>query len=67
MQWFAAAHLLREADLSGWEEVTRHDVQEWIMWLLASYRAAYVSNQFPPCSSSSGSPPRTRSPTRWPG
>ena len=29
---------------TGWEEVRRQDVQEWIVWLLERYSAAYASN-----------------------
>ena len=46
VQWFAAAHLRRVAGRAGWEEVRRQDVQEWIVWLLERYSAAYASNQF---------------------
>ncbi len=31
---------------TGWEEVCRQDVQEWMAWLLGRYSAAYASNQF---------------------
>src|SRR5271169_6128565 len=46
VQWFAAAHLRRVAGRTGWEEVRRQDVREWIVWLLERYSAAYASNQF---------------------
>ena len=46
VQWFAAARLPREAGRARWEEVRRQDVQEWIVWLLGRYSAAYASNQF---------------------
>lgn len=46
VQWFAAAHLRRVAGRAGWEEARRQDVQEWIVWLLERYSAAYASNQF---------------------
>jgi site-specific recombinase XerD len=46
VQWFAAARLLRETSRTRWEEVRRQDVQEWIVWLLDRYSAAYASNQF---------------------
>ncbi len=46
VQWFAAARLRRVAGRAGWEEVRRQDVQEWIVWLLERYSAAYASNQF---------------------
>jgi site-specific recombinase XerD len=46
VQWFAAAHLLREPGQAGWREVSRQDVQEWVVWLLGRYSPAYASNQF---------------------
>jgi integrase len=46
VQWFATAHLRPVAGRAGWEEVRRQDVQEWIVWLLERYSAAYASNQF---------------------
>jgi site-specific recombinase XerD len=46
VRWFAAAHLLAEVGRTGWEEVRKRDVQEWIAWLLERYSAAYASNQF---------------------
>jgi site-specific recombinase XerD len=46
VQWFAAAHLVREAGRTRWEEAGRRDVQEWIVCLLGRYSAAYASNQF---------------------
>ena len=46
VQWFAAAHLLAVAGRTRWEEAARRDVQEWIVWLLDRYSAAYASNQF---------------------
>jgi len=46
VQWFAAAHLLRETGHAGWREVSRQDVQEWVVWLLGRYSPAYASNQF---------------------
>jgi site-specific recombinase XerD len=45
VQWFAA-HLLRENSRTRWEEVRRQDAQEWMVWLLERYSAAYASNQF---------------------
>src|SRR5215469_13194733 len=44
--WFAAAHLLREAGRTSWEQVGKHDVQQWMAWLLDRYSGAYASNQF---------------------
>jgi site-specific recombinase XerD len=46
VQWFAAARLRRTAGRTGWKEVRKQDVQEWIVWLLGLYRPAYASNQF---------------------
>ena len=46
VQWFAAARLLAGTRCSRWEEAGRQDVQEWIVWLLGRYSAAYASNQF---------------------
>jgi integrase/recombinase XerD len=46
VQWFAAAHLRRQPGCTGWEQVRRQDVQEWMAWLLGRYSAAYASNQF---------------------
>jgi len=43
--WFAA-HLLREAGRTGWEQAGNHDVQQWMVRLLGRYSAAYASNQF---------------------
>ncbi len=34
VRWFAAAHLLREAGRTGWEQAGKHDVQQWMVWLL---------------------------------
>jgi Phage integrase, N-terminal SAM-like domain len=44
--WFAAAHLLTQTGRTGWEQVGKHDVQQWMVWLLDRYSAAYASNQF---------------------
>jgi hypothetical protein len=46
VQWFAAAHLRREGNRTGWEEVGKRDMQEWVAWLLGRYSAAYASNQY---------------------
>jgi integrase len=46
VQWFAAAHLRRETDLTSWEEVGKQDIQRWIVWLLDRYSSAYASNQY---------------------
>jgi len=45
VQWFAA-RLLADTGCSRWQEAGRQDVQEWIVWLLERYSAAYASNQF---------------------
>ena len=46
VQRFAADRLRREPGRTSWAEVSKHDVQEWIAWLLGRYSAAYASNQF---------------------
>jgi site-specific recombinase XerC len=46
VQWFAAAHLRRETDLTSWEEVGKPDIQRWIAWLLDRYSSAYASDQY---------------------
>jgi integrase/recombinase XerD len=46
VQWFAAAHLRRQPGRANWEEVKRHDVREWIAWLLGRYSPAHAGNQF---------------------
>jgi site-specific recombinase XerD len=46
VQWFAAAYLRREGNRTGWEEVRKRDVREWVAWLLGQYSAAYASNQY---------------------
>jgi site-specific recombinase XerD len=46
VQWFAAAHLIRQQNRTCWEEVGKRDVQEWVTWLLGRYSAAYASNQY---------------------
>ena len=46
MRWFAAAHLRGKAGRTRWEEVSRQDVQQWMVWLLGRYSPAYASNQF---------------------
>jgi integrase/recombinase XerD len=46
VQWFAAAHLRLQSARSCWHEVRKHDVHEWMAWLLGRYSAAYASNQF---------------------
>jgi integrase/recombinase XerD len=44
--WFAAVRLLTQAGRTGWEQVGKQDVQQWMVWLLDRYSAAYASNQF---------------------
>jgi site-specific recombinase XerD len=46
VQWFAAARLPGHARHAGWEQVTVRDIQQWMMWLLGRYSAAYASNQY---------------------
>jgi site-specific recombinase XerD len=46
VQWFAAARLRGKAGRTGWDEVRKQDVQEWMVWLLGRYSPAYASNQF---------------------
>jgi site-specific recombinase XerD len=46
VRWFAAEHLLAETDKTRWEQVSRQDVQRWIVILLGRYSAAYASMQF---------------------
>ena len=46
VQWFAGEHLLEQAAGGAWEQVTRQDVQQWIVWLLDRYSSAYASNQY---------------------
>jgi len=44
--WFAAAHLLKQTGRTGWEQAGKQDVQQWMVWLLGRYSAAYASNQY---------------------
>jgi site-specific recombinase XerD len=46
VQWFAAAYLVQQTGRTRWEVVRKQDVQEWMVWLLDRYSAAYASNQF---------------------
>jgi site-specific recombinase XerD len=46
VQWFAAAHLLRETARLGWDQVGRQDIQAWMVWLLDRYSDSYASNQY---------------------
>ena len=43
VQWFAAARLPGQ---TGWEQVDRQDIQQWMAWLLDRYSSAYASNQY---------------------
>jgi site-specific recombinase XerD len=44
--WFAAAHLIPRTSRTRWEQVDGHDVQRWLVHLLARYSDAYASNQY---------------------
>ena len=46
VQWFAAAHLLRQDSRDRWEQVDSLDIQQWMSWLLDRYSSAYASNQY---------------------
>jgi site-specific recombinase XerD len=46
VQWFAGEHLRKQAANDAWEQVTRQNVQQWIVWLLDRYSNAYASNQY---------------------
>ena len=46
VQSFAGEHLLKQAVGDAWKQVTRQDVQQWIVWLLDRYSSAYASNQY---------------------
>jgi site-specific recombinase XerD len=46
VQWFAAAHLLRETSHWDWDQVGAHDLQSWMAWLLGRYSDSYASNQY---------------------
>ena len=50
VQWFAAGHLLGQTCWTRWEQVSGPDIQRWLVWLLARYSEAYVSNQYHACS-----------------
>jgi site-specific recombinase XerC len=45
VQWFAAAHLLRETSCTGWNQVSGQGIQRWMVWLLGRYSDSYASNQ----------------------
>ena len=46
VQWFAAAHLLRETSRTDWDQVCAQDIQRWMVWLLGRYSDSYASNQY---------------------
>ena len=46
VQWFAAGHLPGQTCWTRWEQVSGPDIQRWLVWLLARYSDAYVSNQY---------------------
>jgi integrase len=46
VQWFAGEHLRKQAADGAWMQVTRQDVQQWIVWLLDRYSSSYASNQY---------------------
>jgi hypothetical protein len=43
VQWLPPT--CREGRPTRWGQVSRQDVQQWMMWLLKRYGAAYVSSQ----------------------
>jgi integrase/recombinase XerD len=45
-RWFAAGYLLRETDKTSWAQVSRQEVQRWIVDLLGRYSPAYACIQF---------------------
>jgi hypothetical protein len=53
VQWFAAAHLLRETSHCDWDQVGAHDLQSWMVWLLGRYIDSYASNQVRLCRAAS--------------
>jgi integrase/recombinase XerD len=44
--WFAATHLLSQADKTRWEQVKAADIRRWIVWLLGRYSDAYAHQQY---------------------
>ncbi len=66
--WFAAAHLIPRTSRTTWEQVDAHDVQRWLVHLLARYSDAYASNRW--CAATAPAPavPRPAAPTTasWP-
>jgi len=68
VQWCAGEHPLKQAAGDRWEQVTRQDVRQWMIWLLTVTAALTPAASTGPCGSSSdGWPARKRSPTRGPG
>ena len=65
--WFAAAHLIPRTSRAGWEQVSGHDVQRWLVHLLTRYSDAYASNAVPGAAAVLPLARRgERSPIRWP-
>ena len=63
--WFAAAHLIPRTRCTGWEKVSGHDVQRWLVHLLTLIAMPTPATSSGPSSSSSAGWPRRRSsPTR---
>jgi len=46
VQWFAAAHLLRETRRTDRDQVCAQDIQRWMVWLLGRYSDSCASNQY---------------------
>jgi site-specific recombinase XerD len=46
VQWFAAAHLIPQTSRTRWEQVSGHDIQRWMVWLLNHHSDSYASNQY---------------------
>jgi hypothetical protein len=46
VRWFAAGYLLGQAGKTGWEQVDRQDIQQWMVQLLHRYSGAYAGLQF---------------------
>jgi integrase/recombinase XerD len=46
VQWFAATGLPGRTGRGNWEQITSRDIQQWMVWLLNRYSAAYASNQY---------------------
>jgi integrase/recombinase XerD len=46
VRWFAATCPPGHASRASWEQVSSHDIQEWMAWLLDRYSSAYASNQY---------------------